>query len=155
MFLLAVQRPFKRYNKILPFTVYQNIYTCFANNRLLFCVLQAYIVRVVKEKMGMRTLAIGDGANDVSMIQTADVGVGVLGREGTQAVMAADFAIGKFPMLARLLLLHGHWCYDRLARMILYFFYKNASFVFLIFWYQVRHLATLFDVLLIRYSLVK
>lgn len=97
---------------------------------------KAYIVRVVKEKLGMRTLAIGDGANDVSMIQTADVGVGVSGREGTQAVMASDFAIARFPMLARLLLLHGHWCYDRLARMILYFFYKNAMFVFLIFWYQ-------------------
>ncbi|XP_012281386.1 probable phospholipid-transporting ATPase VD isoform X2 [Orussus abietinus] len=97
---------------------------------------KAYIVKVVKEKLGMRTLAIGDGANDVSMIQTADVGVGVCGREGTQAIMAADFVIARFPMLARLLLLHGHWCYDRLSRMILYFFYKNATFVFLIFWYQ-------------------
>lgn len=85
----------------------------------------------------MRTLAIGDGANDVSMIQTADVGVGISGQEGTQAVMAADFAISRFSMLGRLLLLHGHWCYDRLARMILYFFYKNATFVFLVFWFQV------------------
>ncbi|XP_015605416.1 probable phospholipid-transporting ATPase VD isoform X2 [Cephus cinctus] len=97
---------------------------------------KAYIVRIVKEQLGMRTLAIGDGANDVSMIQTADVGVGVSGREGTQAVMASDFAIARFPMLTRLLLLHGHWCYDRLSRMILYFFYKNATFVFLIFWFQ-------------------
>ncbi|XP_044597784.1 phospholipid-transporting ATPase VA [Cotesia glomerata] len=97
---------------------------------------KAYIVKIVKEKLSVRTLAIGDGANDVSMIQTADVGVGISGREGTQAVMASDFAIARFPMLARLLLLHGHWCYDRLARMILYFFYKNAMFVFLIFWYQ-------------------
>ncbi|XP_046430258.1 phospholipid-transporting ATPase VD isoform X1 [Neodiprion fabricii] len=97
---------------------------------------KAYIVRVVKEQLGMRTLAIGDGANDVSMIQTADVGVGVSGREGTQAVMAADFAIARFPLLTRLLLVHGHWCYDRLSRMILYFFYKNATFVFLIFWFQ-------------------
>ncbi|XP_008547483.1 phospholipid-transporting ATPase VD [Microplitis demolitor] len=97
---------------------------------------KAYIVKIVKDKLSVRTLAIGDGANDVSMIQTADVGVGISGREGTQAVMASDFAIARFPMLARLLLLHGHWCYDRLARMILYFFYKNAMFVFLIFWYQ-------------------
>ncbi|XP_012264528.2 phospholipid-transporting ATPase VD isoform X2 [Athalia rosae] len=97
---------------------------------------KAYIVRIVKEQLGMRTLAIGDGANDVSMIQTADVGIGVSGREGTQAVMAADFSIARFPLLTRLLLLHGHWCYDRLSRMILYFFYKNATFVFLIFWYQ-------------------
>ncbi|KYN17848.1 putative phospholipid-transporting ATPase VA [Trachymyrmex cornetzi] len=97
---------------------------------------KAYIVRIVKKQLGMRTLAIGDGANDVSMIQTADVGVGISGQEGTQAVMAADFAISRFSMLSRLLLLHGHWCYDRLARMILYFFYKNATFVFLIFWFQ-------------------
>ncbi|XP_051166407.1 phospholipid-transporting ATPase VD isoform X1 [Leptopilina boulardi] len=97
---------------------------------------KAYIVRVVKEQLGMRTLAIGDGANDVSMIQTADVGVGVSGREGRQAIMAADFAIAKFSMLSRLLLMHGHWSYDRLSRMILYFFYKNATFVFLLFWFQ-------------------
>lgn len=97
---------------------------------------KAYIVRIVKEQLGMRTLAIGDGANDVSMIQTADVGVGISGQEGTQAVMAADFAISRFSMLSRLLLLHGHWCYDRLSRMILYFFYENATFVFVLFWYQ-------------------
>ncbi|XP_068972085.1 phospholipid-transporting ATPase VD isoform X1 [Bombus flavifrons] len=97
---------------------------------------KAYIVRIVKEQLGMRTLAIGDGANDVSMIQTADVGVGISGQEGTQAVMAADFAISRFSMLSRLLLLHGHWCYDRLSRMILYFFYENATIVFVLFWYQ-------------------
>ena len=68
----------------------------------------------------------GDGANDVSMIQTADVGIGISGVEGRQAVMASDFAIPRFSFLLRLLLVHGHWCYDRLARMVLYFFYKNA-----------------------------
>lgn len=92
----------------------------------------------------MRTLAIGDGANDVSMIQIADVGVGIFGHEGTQAVMAADFAISRFSMLSRLLLLHGHWCYDRLSRMILYFFYENATFVFVLFWYQVYLMSILF-----------
>ncbi|CAL7937067.1 unnamed protein product [Xylocopa violacea] len=97
---------------------------------------KAYIVRIVKEQLGMRTLAIGDGANDVSMIQTADVGVGISGQEGTQAIMAADFAISRFSMLSRLLLLHGQWCYDRLSRMILYFFYENATMVFVLFWYQ-------------------
>jgi len=70
------------------------------------------------------------------MIQRADVGIGISGKEGMQAVMASDFAISKFKYLERLLLVHGHWCYDRLARMILYFFYKNAAFVFVIFWYQ-------------------
>ena len=70
------------------------------------------------------------------MIQTADVGVGISGQEGMQAVMASDFALARFRYLQRLLLVHGHWCYDRLARMVLYFLYKNATFVFVIFWYQ-------------------
>ncbi|XP_075972141.1 phospholipid-transporting ATPase VD [Anticarsia gemmatalis] len=97
---------------------------------------KAYIVKAVKEELGVTTLAIGDGANDVSMIQTADVGVGLSGQEGMQAVMASDFALSRFKYIERLLLVHGHWCYDRLARMILYFFLKNATFVFLIFWFQ-------------------
>ncbi|XP_055682408.1 phospholipid-transporting ATPase VA isoform X2 [Lutzomyia longipalpis] len=97
---------------------------------------KAFLVKVVKEELQMRTLAIGDGANDVSMIQMADVGVGISGQEGMQAVMASDFTLSRFRLLENLLLVHGLWCYDRLARMILYFFYKNATFVFLIFWYQ-------------------
>ncbi|XP_023711362.1 probable phospholipid-transporting ATPase VD isoform X3 [Cryptotermes secundus] len=97
---------------------------------------KAYIVRVVKEQLKMRTLAIGDGANDVSMIQTADVGIGISGQEGMQAVMASDFALSRFKYLERFLLVHGHWCYDRLSRMVLYFFHKNATSVFLVFWYQ-------------------
>ena len=52
--------------------------------------------------------------------------------------MASDFAISRFKYIVRLLLVHGHWNYDRLARMILYFFYKNATFVFAYFWFQVR-----------------
>jgi phospholipid-translocating ATPase len=51
-------------------------------------------------------------------------------------VMAADFALSRFKFLERLLLVHGHWSYDRLSRMVLYFFYKNAAFVFLAFWFQ-------------------
>ncbi|GJQ77455.1 hypothetical protein Trydic_g20852 [Trypoxylus dichotomus] len=97
---------------------------------------KAYIVKVVKEELKMRTLAIGDGANDVSMIQTADVGIGISGQEGMQAVMASDFALPRFKFLERFLLVHGHWSYHRLSNMVLYFFYKNAAFVFLLFWYQ-------------------
>ncbi|XP_053673867.1 phospholipid-transporting ATPase VB [Anopheles nili] len=97
---------------------------------------KAFLVKVVKEELRISALAIGDGANDVSMIQMADVGVGICGQEGMQAVMASDFSIAKFKMLEKLLLVHGHWNYDRLARMIIYFFYKNAAFVFLLFWYQ-------------------
>lgn len=87
---------------------------------------KAFLVKVVKEELKMSTLAIGDGANDVSMLQMADVGVGVSGQEGMQAVMASDFAIAKFKILEKLLLIHGYLNYDRLARLIIYFFYKNA-----------------------------
>ena len=96
-------------------------------------------------------MAIGDGANDVSMIQAAHVGVGISGMEGRQAVMASDFAISKFKYLERLILVHGHWNLDRLSRMILYFFFKNAvssyfailttiSRYFLTFFFTFRHL---------------
>nr|XP_048704353.1 phospholipid-transporting ATPase VD isoform X5 [Caretta caretta] len=54
----------------------------------------------------------------------------------SKAVMASDFAISQFKHLRKLLLVHGHWCYTRLANMILYFFYKNVAFVNLLFWYQ-------------------
>lgn len=98
---------------------------------------KASVVKCVKEKLNVMTLAIGDGANDVSMIQTADVGIGISGQEGTQAVMASDFALSRFHFLERLLLVHGNWCYDRLSRVVLYFFYKNSSSIFVIFWFQI------------------
>uniref|UniRef100_A0A663FGK6 Phospholipid-transporting ATPase n=1 Tax=Aquila chrysaetos chrysaetos TaxID=223781 RepID=A0A663FGK6_AQUCH len=87
---------------------------------------KSMVVKLVRDKLKAMTLAIGDGANDVSMIQVADVGVGISGQEGMQAVMASDFAIPRFRHLEKLLLVHGHWCYSRLANMVLYFFYKNA-----------------------------
>uniref|UniRef100_A0A452GKR4 Phospholipid-transporting ATPase n=1 Tax=Gopherus agassizii TaxID=38772 RepID=A0A452GKR4_9SAUR len=97
---------------------------------------KSMVVKLVRDKLKAMTLAIGDGANDVSMIQVADVGVGISGPEGMQAVMASDFAVPRFRHLEKLLLVHGHWCYSRLANMVLYFFYKNAMFVALLFWYQ-------------------
>ncbi|XP_020910212.1 probable phospholipid-transporting ATPase VD isoform X2 [Exaiptasia diaphana] len=97
---------------------------------------KASVVQLVRDGLKVMTLAIGDGANDVSMIQMADVGIGITGQEGMQAVMASDFAIGRFRFLTQLLLVHGHWCYDRITKMFLYFFYKNAMFVFVLFWFQ-------------------
>ncbi|KQK21805.1 phospholipid-transporting ATPase 1 isoform X1 [Brachypodium distachyon] len=96
---------------------------------------KAGIVDLIKSRTSDMTLAIGDGANDVSMIQMADVGVGICGQEGRQAVMASDFAMGQFRFLKRLLLVHGHWNYQRMAYMILYNFYRNAVFVLMLFWY--------------------
>jgi phospholipid-transporting ATPase len=96
---------------------------------------KAGIVALIKNRTDDMTLAIGDGANDVSMIQMADVGVGISGQEGRQAVMASDFAMRQFRFLVPLLLVHGHWNYQRMSYMILYNFYKNATFVLVLFWY--------------------
>lgn len=97
---------------------------------------KALVTRLVKEGTGKTTLAIGDGANDVGMLQEADIGVGISGVEGMQAVMASDFAIAQFCFLERLLLVHGHWCYRRIATMICYFFYKNITFGFTLFYFE-------------------
>ncbi|XP_056358393.1 phospholipid-transporting ATPase VB [Oenanthe melanoleuca] len=97
---------------------------------------KAMVVRLLRRHLRAMTLSIGDGANDVSMIQAADVGIGISGQEGMQAVMASDFAISRFKHLKKLLLVHGHWCYSRLAKMVIYFFYKNVCYVNLLFWYQ-------------------
>jgi phospholipid-translocating ATPase len=81
-------------------------------------------------------LSIGDGANDVSMIQEADIGVGISGKEGLQAVMASDYSISQFRFLSRLLLVHGRWSYIRTSGLILSYFYKNVVWLFILFWYQ-------------------
>jgi phospholipid-transporting ATPase len=93
------------------------------------------LVEFVKTRTGAITLAIGDGANDVTMIQAAHVGVGVYGREGTQALAASDYAIGQFRFLAKLLLVHGMWNYNRLCKVILYSFYKNICLYVIELWY--------------------
>jgi len=53
------------------------------------------------------TLAIGDGANDVNMINTAHVGIGIKGVEGAQAALCSDYAISEFQILRELMLYHG------------------------------------------------
>merc|ERR1719183_3446895 len=78
------------------------------------------------------TLAIGDGANDVGMIQAAHVGVGISGLEGQQAVNSSDFAIAQFRFLERLLLVHGRWNFRRISKVINYSFYKNLVLVLLL-----------------------
>ncbi|KAF0683566.1 Aste57867_24423 [Aphanomyces stellatus] len=112
---------------------------------------KAQIVALVKaSKHRPMTMAIGDGGNDVSMIQEAHIGVGIYGHEGKlilvassflmphscegmQAVRSADFAIGQFRFLSRLILAHGRWNYRRVSIVILFSFYKNMALIMTLF----------------------
>ena len=95
---------------------------------------KALVVKLVKRHLKAILLAIGDGANDVSMIQAAHVGVGISGVEGLQAARSADVAIGQFRYLRKLLLVHGAWSYQRISKVILYSFYKNIALYMTQFW---------------------
>eukprot|EP01018_Ginkgo_biloba_P021170 Gb_12292 [translate_table: standard] len=99
---------------------------------------KAQVTSLIKERAQRITLGIGDGANDVSMIQAAHVGVGISGLEGMQAVMASDFAIAQFRFLTDLLLVHGRWSYIRISKVVAYFFYKNLTFTLTQFWFTFR-----------------
>ncbi|XP_055833094.1 phospholipid-transporting ATPase 2 isoform X3 [Solanum dulcamara] len=91
---------------------------------------KAQLVELLKS-CEYRTLAIGDGGNDVRMIQQADIGVGISGREGLQAARAADYSIGKFRFLKRLILVHGRYSYNRTAFLSQYSFYKSLLICFI------------------------
>ncbi|QRW01507.1 phospholipid-translocating P-type ATPase [Ceratobasidium sp. AG-Ba] len=86
---------------------------------------KAEMVRLIKDGLGVMTLAIGDGANDVSMIQAADVGVGI-----------SEKKVFK-PFLTRLLFVHGNWSYARNSNMIVNFFYKNIVCIGVLWWFQI------------------
>lgn len=100
---------------------------------------KALVVKLVKRHLKAILLAIGDGANDVSMIQAAHVGVGISGVEGLQAARSADIAIGQFRYLRKLLLVHGAWSYQRVSKVILYSFYKNIALFMTQFWYSFQN----------------
>ncbi|XP_041844181.1 phospholipid-transporting ATPase ID isoform X2 [Melanotaenia boesemani] len=96
---------------------------------------KAQVVEVIKKHKKAVTLAVGDGANDVSMIKSAHIGVGISGQEGIQAVLASDYSFAQFRFLQRLLLVHGRWSYLRMCRFLCYFFYKNFAFTMVHFWF--------------------
>ncbi|CAG5957858.1 unnamed protein product [Menidia menidia] len=96
---------------------------------------KAQVVELVRTHKRAVTLAVGDGANDVSMIKTAHIGVGISGQEGMQAVLASDYSFAQFRHLQRLLLVHGRWSYFRMCNFLAYFFYKNFAFTLVHFWY--------------------
>ncbi|ANB11385.1 putative aminophospholipid-translocating P4-type ATPase NEO1 [Sugiyamaella lignohabitans] len=78
---------------------------------------KADVAILIKEATKKRVCCIGDGGNDVSMIQAADVGVGIVGKEGKQASLAADFSITQFCHLTKLLVWHGRNSYKRSAKL--------------------------------------
>ncbi|XP_052758712.1 probable phospholipid-transporting ATPase IA isoform X3 [Galleria mellonella] len=98
---------------------------------------KAEVVEMVSAATGAVTLAIGDGANDVAMIQRASVGVGISGVEGLQAVCASDYSVAQFRFLLRLLLVHGAWNYSRISKLILYSFYKNICLYVIELWFAI------------------
>ena len=93
---------------------------------------KAAVVQLVKTGLDVITLSIGDGANDVAMIQEAHIGVGIAGEEGRQAVMSSDYAIGQFRFLTRLVIVHGRWSYVRLAESVANFFYKVSLYTIVV-----------------------
>jgi len=98
---------------------------------------KAEVVELMQGALDTITLGIGDGANDVSMLQAAHVGVGISGREGLQAVNSSDYAIAQFSYLTPLLLVHGRQAYRRLAKLVLYCFYKQVVFNLPLYFYSI------------------
>ncbi|KAG7239038.1 hypothetical protein INR49_030303 [Caranx melampygus] len=96
---------------------------------------KADIVSLVRKHTSSITMSIGDGANDVNMIKTAHVGVGLMGVEGGQAVQNADFALAQFRFLERLLLIHGRWSYRRISMFLRYFLFKTCGFALVHIWF--------------------
>jgi len=97
---------------------------------------------VASSHAGSCCLAIGDGANDVAMIKAGHIGVGIIGREGMEAVNNSDFAIGQFRFLRGLVFVHGRQNYRRYAKFCYFMFYQSTVMVFSLFWYSLLALAS-------------
>lgn len=99
---------------------------------------KAETVSMIQNKTEKVCLAIGDGANDVAMIQMANVGVGISGKEGLQAAHSADYSIPQFRFLVRLIFYHGATSLYRVSRLVCYSFYKNCVFSTIELWFAMR-----------------
>jgi phospholipid-translocating ATPase len=88
---------------------------------------KADVTRMIRAHTGKRVCCIGDGGNDVSMIQAADVGVGIVGKEGKQASLAADFSINQFSYLTKLLVWHGRNSYKRSAKLAQFVIHRGKG----------------------------
>ena len=104
------------------------------------------------------TLAIGDGGNDVTMINTSHIGVGIMGKEGRQAASASDMAIHKFRYLQRLLLVHGRYSAYRTSWLVQFCFYKSIMLVIVqicyLFWNGFSAISFIGDFNLMCYNAV-
>ena len=90
---------------------------------------KASLVKMIRMRdKGTITLAVGDGANDIAMIQEAHVGIGITGKEGLQAARSSDYSIAQFRFLLKLLLVHGRWNYIRICKYTLGTFWKEMLF---------------------------
>ena len=90
---------------------------------------KAALVKTIRTKVkGSVTLAVGDGANDIAMIQEAHLGIGIAGKEGLQAARSSDYSIAQFRFLLKLILVHGRWNYVRICKYTLGTFWKEMMF---------------------------
>lgn len=98
---------------------------------------KAQVVKLVKSHFSYKpvTLSIGDGSNDIYMLQEADIGVGIMGKEGMQAANSSDYALCRFEHLPHLILAHGRWNNSRVSRVILLSFFKNFLLILPMFFY--------------------
>lgn len=87
---------------------------------------KADVARMIQQYSKQRVCCIGDGGNDVSMIQAADVGIGIVGKEGRQASLAADFSILQFSHIMRLLIWHGRNSYKRTSKLALFVIHRGV-----------------------------
>ena len=96
---------------------------------------KSQVVEFIKSHSKQMTLAIGDGGNDVNMILSADVGVGIFGKEGSQAAYTSDYAFSQFQYLRQLLFVHGRFSIWRNAYFVNFYFFKNIVYVFNQLWF--------------------
>ncbi|KAJ5807467.1 hypothetical protein N7447_010923 [Penicillium robsamsonii] len=90
---------------------------------------KAFLVKTIRRySRNTTTLAIGDGANDIGMIQEANVGIGIADKEGLQAARVSDYLIAEFRFLVKLLLVYGRWNYIRICKFTLATFWKEVVF---------------------------
>lgn len=90
---------------------------------------KATLVKCIRDQVpSSLTLAVGDGANDIAMIQSSHVGIGISGREGLQAARISDYSIAQFRFLQKLLFVHGRWNYIRTGKYVLGTFWKEIMF---------------------------